>query len=313
LKTFQALVGLLVLASAPAAAAALYHGFDITNLDIPRSQLLPGGPPRDGIPALTDPAFVTASRASFLKDDDRVLGVAYNGAAKAYPLLIMNWHEIVNDHFSGVPVAVTYCPLCYTGMAFKAEFEGRRQTFGVSGLLYNSDVVLYDRQTESLWSQLMERAISGPRRGQRLEPVPVFNTTWGDWRRRHPETVVLSTSTGYKRDYRRDPYVGYAQSADLMFPVEFRSKGHHPKQPVLGVVIDGQAKAYPHSELARAGAAVEDQLGGHRIRVEFDEASASAAAYAENGELLPAVTAYWFAWYAFNPKTEVYRAPRGRD
>ena len=201
MRRWIALTVWLLLAPLVAGAVSSFHGFDVSELTIPRGELLSGGPPRDGIPVLTDPPFVAASRASFLKDNDRVLGVNLNGIAKAYPIRIMNWHEIVNDQFAGASVAVTYCPLCYTGMAFRADMDGRRNIFGVSGLLYNSDVVLYDRTTESLWSQLLAQAISGPKPGQQLEAVPVTNTTWTDWRARHPDSLVLSSSTGYTRDY----------------------------------------------------------------------------------------------------------------
>lgn len=285
-------------------------GFDLTRLTIPRSELLPGGPPRDGIPALTDPAFVPAAGARFMGDQDRVIGVHLAGIAKAYPIRIMNWHEIVNDRFAGQPVAVTYCPLCYTGVAFRAEHGGRRQHFGVSGLLYNSDVVLYDRETESLWSQLLGRAISGPLAGARLEPIPVTHTTWRAWRTRHPDSLVLSPDTGHRRDYGRDAYADYARSRDVMFPVRFRASGFHPKQPVLGIVIDGIARAYPLSELARSGAVLEDEIGGRRVTVRYDERNQSAEIFDEHGERLPGVLSYWFAWYAFHPDTGIYRARR---
>jgi hypothetical protein len=140
----------LVLLGSTLARAEQINGFDVSDALIPRSEIMSGGPPRDGIPALTDPAFESAAAAG-LAPDDRVLGLARNGIAKAYPLSIMTWHEIVNDRFDAEPVVVTYCPLCFTGMAFGAALDGRRHDFGVSGLLYNSDVLMYDRQTESLW------------------------------------------------------------------------------------------------------------------------------------------------------------------
>ena len=179
------------------------NGFDLSETTVPAADLLPGGPPKDGIPALTDPDFIAAEEVSFLEPNDRVLGVIANGVTKAYPLSIMTRHEIVNDTFDGRPVVVTYCPLCFAGMVFDARIEGRRQTFGVSGLLYNSDVVLYDRETESLWSQLLQQAISGPRRGQALTLLHSTNTTWSDWRERHPGTLVLSDHTGFAVDFGR--------------------------------------------------------------------------------------------------------------
>lgn len=296
------------------AGGTLLNGFDVSEALVPVAELLPGGPPRDGIPALTDPAFVPGERARHVRDGDRVLGVSFNGVTKAYPLGILNWHEIVNDRFAGEPVAVTYCPLCFTGVAFLAVRDGGRQTFGVSGLLYNSDVVLYDQQTESLWSQLLGKAISGPLRGSTLRMIPLSNTTWADWRARHPDTMVLSADTGHKRDYSVDPYGQYAVSPQLMFPVRFRAQGMHPKQPVLGVIVDGRAVAYPLSELARAAASVEDRIGSVVVRVHYDAEHNTAEATTGDGAALPGVMSYWFAWYAFHPETEVYRAgnPTGR-
>lgn len=301
----------LLLGAARVEASGELHGFDLSGLSIPRSELLPGGPPRDGIPALTDPAFVPAAGAGFMGANDRVIGVHLNGVAKAYPIRILNWHEIVNDRFAGQPVTVTYCPLCYTGIAFKAEYGGRRQEFGVSGLLYNSDVVLYDRESESLWSQLMGKAISGPRVGSALEPIPVTHTTWREWLSRHPESLVLSPDTGYRRAYGRNSYADYARSREIVFPVRFRASGFHPKQPVLGVVIDGVAQAYPLSELEKSGSVVQDEIGGKPVTVRFDKRGQSAEIFDEQGNQLPGVLAYWFAWYAFHPDTSVYRAPPG--
>lgn len=305
--TALVLAGILV--AAGVAAATHFHGFDVTDSLVPAAELRPGGPPRDGIPALTDPAFVTADRATFLDPTDRVLGVRVNGVAKAYPLAIMNWHEIANDQFAGTPVTVTYCPLCFTGVAFSAAIDGRRQMFGVSGLLYNSDVVLYDRETESLWSQLLGKAISGPRRGTGLQSIPLSNTTWADWRARHPDTLVLSRDTGHRRDYSVDPYGDYARSPQLMFPVRFRAQGLHPKQPVLGIEVEGRAIAYPLSELAQAGTVIEDRIGSLDVRVRYDAEHQTAEINTADGTTLPGVMSYWFAWYAFHPETDVYRAP----
>ena len=285
------------------------NGFDLSDSLVPAGQIHLGGPPRDGIPALDRPRFVAAAAADFLGDDDRVLGLLHNGRAKAYPIAILNWHEVVNDRFGSRPVAITYCPLCGTGAAFAAEAGERRLKFGVSGLLYNSDVLLYDRETESLWSQLRMQAISGPAKGQRLQPLPLNHTTWRAWRAEHPDTLVLSTDTGFQRDYGRDPYAGYSGAYSLYFPVAALSRRYHPKERVLGLAVDGRYKAYPFTELARnAQPEVVDDFAGQRLRIRFDRASQSARALDSAGHQLPAVTGYWFAWYAFHPDTEVYRA-----
>lgn len=218
--------------------------------------------------------------------------MARRGVVKAYPIAILNWHEVVNDQFGAERVVVTFCPLCGTGMAFLATVDGRALTFGVSGLLYNSDVLLYDRQTGSLWSQIMTTAIR-PLKAQRLTMTPVAHTSWADWRRRHPETLVLSPDTGHQRDY--------VQSEQVMFPLRFKSQRFHPKEAVIGVVIDGRAKAYPFSALERAATSLTDTFGTRPVRIEYDAAH-------RTGQEIPSVIGFWFAWYGFHPDTEVYTA-----
>ncbi|MGH7253469.1 MAG: DUF3179 domain-containing protein, partial [Nitrospiraceae bacterium] len=192
-------------------------GFDLSKHSVPLDQIISGGPGKDGIPAILKPVFVPASKAVFLNDDDRVLGLSLAGEAKAYPIKILNWHEIVNDTIGGRPVAVTYCPLCGSGIAIVTEVQRRRYTFGVSGLLYQSDLLMYDHQTESLWSQIAMEAVTGPLIGTKLTPLFLEHTAWGEWKAIHPTTLVLSTQTGYARNYDVDPYFGYTQRADLMF------------------------------------------------------------------------------------------------
>jgi hypothetical protein len=234
----------------PAAGASLLNGFDLQGALVPAEAILPGGPPRDGIPAIDRPRFVDAARSG-LAPKDRVLGLRLGREARAYPVRILNWHEIVNDRVDGRPVAVTYCPLCGSGVAFDARVAGQEASFGVSGLLYNSDVLLYDRGTQWLWSQIMGRAISGPLKGTPLVSLPLMHTSWADWRAREPATRVLSADTGNPRDYSRDPYEGFEAVPRPVFDVQHRDDRAYIKEWVLGVVVDGQAKAYPFERLAR--------------------------------------------------------------
>jgi len=290
------------------AFAQTLNGFDLKGALIPVKAIEQGGPPRDGIPSIDNPRFVGAARSG-LKDGDRVLALARNGVARAYPVRILNWHEVVNDQIGNEAVAVTYCPLCGTGMAFDARVaSSTASSFGVSGLLYNSDVLLFDRGTESLWSQLLEQAVAGPLKGARLTPVPLTHTSWADWRARHPRTEVLSTDTGHVRDYDRDPYAGYENVARLMFDVQHRDDRLPVKEWVLGLRIGGQAKAYPFSALAQRADAkgrLQDRVGGVPVEIRYDRAHRSAEAFDAAGKLLPSVMAFWFAWFAFHPKTEV--------
>ncbi len=307
-RGFYWMILALVVVATAASAAPTKNGFDLSNALVPVAEILPGGPPRDGIPAIDRPRFDRAADTDAVAPEDFVLGVNLNGEVKAYPLRIMNWHEIVNDRFGATRVVVTYCPLCGTGLAFLADIEGRPVEFGVSGLLYNSDMLLYDRDSESLWSQIEGRAISGRHTGQRLIAVPLEHTTWEDWRRRHPETLVLSQDTGHARDYGRDPYAGYTETESLHFPVKFRAQGYHPKERVLGLELNERFKAYPFSELARTGGEVHDEIGGHRVTIRFDAANQNATARDAAGEPMPGVVGFWFAWFAFHPETEVFKA-----
>ncbi len=285
------------------------NGFDLQGGLIPVDEIHHGGPERDGIPALSQPEFVTAAEADWLAADARVLALDQNGVAKAYPVSILNWHEIVNDQIDGQALIVTYCPLCGSGMAFSARVEGRPLNFGVSGLLYNSDVLLYDRETESLWSQLMKRAVTGPLKGQVLEMLPLEHTTWQRWRSLHPNTLILSKDTGYFRNYQTDPYTGYQDSTGTYFPVTQLDPRYHPKQQTLGLEVQGHFKAYPFLELDRAGGEVSDALAGQNYRIFYDRGSRSAWVQDPGGQKIPSVTVYWFAWMAFHPESAVYVSP----
>ena len=266
LRAATATTGVVALGMPMRAGARTLNGFDLTDTLIPEHLIEAGGPPRDGIPAIDEPLFVDPSRAG-LSDTDRVLGLALGAVARAYPVRILNWHEIVNDRIAGQPVAVTYCPLCGTGMAFDARVGGQITRFGVSGLLYNSDVLLYDRRTGSLWSQIMARAVSGPMKWQVLTPVP-----------------------------------------RLLFDVQHRDDRLPVKAWVVGIVVGGRAKAYPFDWLARnadRNGQWRESLGGQSVVVRYDRAARSAEVFDASGKTLPSVSAFWFAWFAFHPQTEV--------
>lgn len=295
---------LVCLIAVSSAAQERVNGFDLSSSLIPAGQILHGGPGRDGIPSIDRPKFVSASAADFLRDKDRVIGVKHQGIARAYPIKILDWHEIVNDQIADVPIVVSYCPLCGTGMVFQAGDLG---SFGVSGLLYNSDVLMYDRKTESLWSQIMAQAVTGPKRSTKLETLPASHTTWRDWRARHPDTVVLSKDTGFNRNYKRSPYLGYADSPKLFFDVEYRNRAYRNKELVLGVSLHGAHKAYPFKELKRhQETKFEDAVGEEPITVSWSASAKTASAFDRNGDEIPSVIAYWFAWYAFHPETEIF-------
>jgi hypothetical protein len=284
--------------------------FDVTIHDVPIEEILNGGPPKDGIPALNTPRFISVSDGDkFLKKHDRVLAIEYNGVAKAYPIRILNWHEVVNDEFNGRAVVVTWCPLCLSGIVYDPESGGKRLTFGVSGKIYKSNLLMYDHETGSLWSQMSQRAITGPMTGTVLAMLPAEHSTWDHWRAQHPSTLVLSLDTGFKRDYGLNPYREYVEEGRPTFRNSADSKSSketlRPMEPVLGLEIEGIQKAYPFSVLKKKAGEFEDRVGDRTLVIHFDKASNTAYATAQSGEVLPSTTVYWFAWQDFHPQTRV--------
>ena len=216
-----------------------------SNPIIPADQIVSGGPPPDGIPSVDAPKFVNAANASsWLTDYDSIIGTSMNGDVRAYPLRILVWHEIVNDVVGGVPIAITYCPLCYSTQAFIRQINGTTVQFGTSGKLYNNNLVMYDRLTKSLWSQIWGQAIAGSLTGNKLLRVPIDVTTWGAWKNFHPNTLVLSRQTGFSRDYSDDPYGAYYFTNDIYFPLSHSDARLPAKTVVLGLSIGETSKAY---------------------------------------------------------------------
>ncbi|MDE2505817.1 MAG: DUF3179 domain-containing protein [Planctomycetota bacterium] len=285
-------------------------GFDLRRTTIPRKEIRRGGPAKDGIPSLTAPEFMVADAAMYLDPGDRVVGVVIDGEARAYPLRILTWHEVVNDTIRDTSIAVTFCPLCDSVAVFDRRTPNGVKEFGVSGQLYNSNVLMYDRngRPEALWSQIKSESVSGPKAGQRLKALPVELTTWADWQWRHPATKVLSTHTGHDLRYDHDPYAGYLDRPGLMFPVGLKSDRLPEKAKVLGVLAeDGTTKAYPLSAFTEAQGPrdIRDEIGGRKLRLYSDPRS-STLRVVEADRGLHWMYALWFAWYAFHPTTDVF-------
>lgn len=283
--------------------------FDLVNSSIPISQILSGGPPRDGIPSIDNPKFVAANQADFLTPDDRVLGVIIQGEARAYPIKILNWHEIVNDVLKTQAITVTFCPLCGSGIVYSSMIDGKVHHFGVSGLLYNSDVLLYDRETKSLWSQLLSKGVSGKLRDKPLTMIPSSHTSWAVWMKKYPNTRVLSTDTGYSRDYNKSPYGTYNENNRIYFPMAFKSQKYHPKERVIGVSMGDKHKVYPFSELAKLDKkTLKDRFAGKTLLIEFDAENRDGVVKDNSGRVIPSVNSFWFAWYAFHPDAVIFKA-----
>lgn len=212
---------------------------------IPKDEVMDGGPGRDGIPALANPDFKSAGDIDYLSDDDLVLGFADGDDVRAYPHAILDWHEIVNDDTPNHSLAVIYCPLTGTGIGWNRNIEGSKTTFGVSGLLYNSNIIPYDRQTNSNWSQLLLKSVNGKLSGTFSKNYNLIETTWKTWKEMYPESKVLSRNTGYDRNYDRYPYGAYKEDGFLIFPVGNLDNRMHAKARVLGVLDKDLKKAYP--------------------------------------------------------------------
>jgi hypothetical protein len=217
-------------------------------------EVISGGPPPDGIPPIDEPRFQRAADVDWLTDDEPVLAPAIGETARAYPVRIMIWHEIVNDTIDGRPVAVTYCPLCNSALAFDRQLGDRLLTFGTSGLLYRSDLVMYDRQTESLFSQIEGRAIAGVLAGEELDRVPVQTVTWAQWRQANPDGWVLSRDTGARRDYGTNPYGGYDRPGGNPFLFQGDPDPRRPAmERVAGLGASGDPVAVPLADLVETG------------------------------------------------------------
>jgi len=239
--------------------------------------VLSGGPPPDGIPAIDQPTFLRTSDVDWLADSEAVLALTIGDDTRAYPVQVMTWHEIVNDTVGGVPVLVTYCPLCNSGVAFDRQVDGMVLDFGTSGLLYASNLVMYDRQTESLWLQVTGRAAFGALTGTTLEVLPLSPVGWADFRAAHPDAWVLSRDTGHARDYGVNPYAGLDNDPDR--PPLFGAPSQDDRLPqmerVVGVGSGSTSVTFVRSAVTQAGV-LTDHVGDEPIVVLHAVGQASA-------------------------------------
>ena len=261
---------------------------------IDRAELLSGGPPKDGIPALDNPRFDTKATTPFT-GSELILGVVVNGEAKAYPYGILNWHEIVNDTVGGLPVTITYCPLCDTGITFERRVNGRTTTFGVSGKLFQSCLVMYDRLTDSLWSQPWGTGIFGNETNSVLNRLPTYKTTLGAWLEAYPRSKILSADTGYSRDYFRYPYGSYFTNSRLIFPVRNVEKvSGHVKESLYIIWeadeqtplnrFSGKRLAFFFKEIEKRGV-VNGTFGAVRVAAFRDHRTGAVRIFETTGEV----------------------------
>ncbi len=280
------------------------NGFSLAAARVPAAEIVEGGPKRDGIKSVDTPGFAAPEEASWVAPQNPVLGVAIGEAAHAYPVHVMDYHQVVNDELGGKPVVVTYDPLAGVPRAFEARVDDRSLRFGVSGLIYNHNFLLYDRETESLWLQFTGEAIAGPLAGKRLTPVRIRQERFSTWLSRHPRTGVLERPFPKRIDYRFTPFKAYIVEDKALFPVKARDTRYHAKEMVLGVVVDGRSYAYLGSRVTAAGGEVEEEIGGRKIHVAYD--TEEAVFMWDVPEDVEAIEAYWLAWKAFHPDTRVW-------
>lgn len=283
--------------------------FNLDNLVVAREAITFGGPLKDRIPAISDPDIVPIADSERLRDEDRVVGMVVGGEARAYPLRVLVYHEAVNDVLGGVPVGVVYCPLCDSITAVDRRLDGTVHEFGISGLLVNSNVLLFDRSDDSLWSQVGLTAISGPNAGRSLTHLPWEITTAGAWQARHADSTVLAFDTGHDRDYDRSPYPDYFGSNDtLLFPVANHDDRLERRAPVVGIKHGDVTRAYPVAAIRDTpDHVVRDSIEGGTVILATGKDGESVR-IVETPLGAHAVHTFWFAWVAFHPETEIFTA-----
>lgn len=263
---------------------------DTAKASIPLEKILSGGPGKDGIPALTNPAFVSVAEAKkFLKDDMEGIKVTVGNTTRFYPYNILVWHEIVNDVIEGKPLVVTFCPLCGSAIVFDTP-----ETFGVSGKLYESNLLMYDKTTESLWSQIKGEAVVGERTGAKLAIYPSQIISFKDIKERYKDAEVLSTKTGHSRDYTFYPYGGYNESSDTIFPVSVKDNRFPAKEIMYAVNVGEKSAVFTFKDLSETPATLS--VGSQKITVIKKDGEVEAKD--ESGKIIPGYYAMWFSWAA---------------
>ena len=266
-----------------------------------------GGVPVNGIPPLVQPRMMAALDAAYLKPSHVVFGIEQDGEAKAYPKRILAWHEMAVDRVGGVDLTIVYCTLCGTVIPYRSVVQGRKFTFGTSGLLYQSSKLMFDEETHSLWPTLQGKPMIGALAGSdlELEFVPVVTTTWGEWRKEFPKSLVLSLDTGHNRDYSEGAaYRDYFSQDDLMFEVSRRDQRLKNKDEVLVVRLKGKRPLAISAKWLERRPLYELEHDGAKLTI---RSAAGANRVFLDGKQIPAHRAFWFGWYAQYPDTVLIR------
>ncbi|MDW3647843.1 MAG: DUF3179 domain-containing protein [Bacteroidia bacterium] len=238
---------------------------------VPRDEVFDGGPGKDGIPAIDEPAFLDVSDVNFLDDTDLIVGFKSGNEIKGYPHDILDWHEIVNDKTNNIAYSVVYCPLTGSATGWDRVINGKETTFGVSGLLYNTNIIPYDRETDSNWSQMELKCVNGKLSGSDPGNYLLIETSWKSWKELFPNSQVLSANTGFNRRYGQYPYGSYRTDNDLFFfPISNRDDRLPAKDRVYGIVVNDKSKAFPFTNFFSGLSVVEDEVGGLPVVVVGD-------------------------------------------
>jgi len=273
-------------------------------------EILGGGPPKDGIPSIDDPKFVSIAQADFINDEEPGIAISMAGIDRFYPFQILVWHEMVNDTFDGQRVLVTYCPLCLSGIVFDPLVQGERVEFGTSGKLWQSNLVMYDRKTDSYWSQILGEAIVGEMTGTSLKVLPSDMIRFGEWKRAKPNGQVLSRDTGATRFYGRDPYGDYYTTPGTFFPVRNKDSRLEDKDFILGIVVNGKAKAYYPQTIKEKGE-ITDSFEGKTIVAKYESDIDVVRLFERSSdgtlERINPFPNFWFSWVAAHPETALYK------
>ena len=292
-----AAIALYAAKRAPDSAASAHSGVlkggtlrtDMTQHSIPLDQILDGGPGKDGIPALVDPVFTDIAHADpAIQKSDGIL-VSVGSEARFYPYNIIVWHEIVNDTVGGKHLVITFCPLCGSAIVFEADVDGKPEVFGVSGKLYNSNLLMYDATTESLWSQIGGEAVVGERMGEKLALYQSQVVSFETVREKYPQARVLSVDTGYARDYSLSPYGNYDDTEQLYFPVSVTDTRLPTKEIMYVVNFNDRSNAFKVKDL-KPGVVARVDVAGTPLIAELKEG------IIETVPALPGYHTMWFAW-----------------
>lgn len=318
---------------------------EIIDWLIPKNEVLNGGVGKDGIPSIDNPQFDLAKDVSSFFDNELVVGYEYDGVLHGYPIPILDWHEIVNDQIEGLSIAITYCPLTGTAIGWERKFGSREFTFGVSGLLYNSNLMPYDRRTNSTWSQQRMECVNGSRIGDRPKTFSLIETSLATWKKSFPNSKIMNANTGFDRRYSLYPYGNYRSTDQPFFPVTPLDTRLPAKERVLAVIIGEQSKAYKFNKVGEGIDILYDKVGGENIvivrstdynlntafsnssNLQFESVENTFPAifkdqygnkYDLTGKVIDgpdldarlqkptSMIGYWFSWPPFYPDIEIY-------